>query len=56
MMDKAGAYLRHMSIERQPVLKIGVLGLGVGYALSCALAEARYVTVGLDMELPFLLR
>jgi len=32
------------------VLKIGVLGLGVGYALSCALAEAGYVTVGLDTD------
>jgi UDPglucose 6-dehydrogenase len=32
------------------VLKIGVVGLGVGYALSCALAEAGYTTVGLDIN------
>ena len=32
------------------VLKIGVVGLGVGYALSCALAEAGYATVGLDIN------
>jgi UDPglucose 6-dehydrogenase len=31
-------------------LKIGVVGLGVGYALSCALAEAGYMTVGLDIN------
>jgi UDPglucose 6-dehydrogenase len=31
-------------------LKIAVVGLGVGYALSCALAEAGYVTVGLDIN------
>jgi len=31
-------------------LKIGVVGLGVGYALSCALAEAGYMTVGLDID------
>jgi UDPglucose 6-dehydrogenase len=30
------------------MLKIGVLGLGVGYALSCALGEAGCMTVGLD--------
>jgi len=32
------------------VLKVGVVGLGVGYALSCALAEAGYTTVGLDIN------
>ena len=31
-------------------MKIGVVGLGVGYALSCALAEAGYMTVGLDID------
>jgi len=31
-------------------LKVGVVGLGVGYALSCALAEAGYTTVGLDIN------
>jgi UDPglucose 6-dehydrogenase len=31
-------------------LKIGVVGLGVGYALSCALAEVGYMTVGLDIN------
>lgn len=31
-------------------MKIGVVGLGVGYALSCALAEAGYMTVGLDIN------
>jgi UDPglucose 6-dehydrogenase len=28
--------------------KIGVIGLGVGYALACCLAEAGYETVGID--------
>ena len=31
-------------------MKVGVVGLGVGYALSCALAEAGYTTVGLDIN------
>ena len=28
--------------------KVGVIGLGVGYALACCLAEAGYGTVGID--------
>ena len=31
-------------------IKVGVLGLGVGYALACCLAEAGYRTVGIDMN------
>jgi len=31
------------------VLKIAVLGLGVGYALACCLAEAGYETIGVDI-------
>jgi len=30
--------------------RVGVLGLGVGYALACCLAEARYDTVGIDID------
>ncbi len=30
--------------------KIAVLGLGVGYALACALAEAEYKVIGLDID------
>jgi len=30
--------------------KVGVIGLGVGYALSCALAEAGFDTIGLDIN------
>jgi len=37
-------------VERHSMSKIGVVGLGVGYALSCALAEAGYMTVGLDIN------
>jgi len=31
-------------------IKIGVIGLGVGYALACCLAEAGYDTVGIDIS------
>ena len=30
--------------------KVGVVGLGVGYALACCLAEAGYGTVGVDID------
>ena len=30
--------------------KVGVIGLGVGYALACCLAEAGYETVGIDID------
>ena len=30
--------------------RVGVLGLGVGYALSCCMAEAGYRTVGIDID------
>ncbi len=31
-------------------VRVGVLGLGVGYALACCLAEAGYETVGIDIN------
>ena len=31
-------------------IKVGVIGLGVGYALACCLAEAGYETVGVDIS------
>jgi UDPglucose 6-dehydrogenase len=31
-------------------LKVSVIGLGVGYALACCLAEAGYETVGIDID------
>lgn len=31
-------------------LKVSVIGLGVGYALSCALAQTGYQVVGLDLN------
>jgi UDP-N-acetyl-D-mannosaminuronate dehydrogenase len=31
-------------------MKVCVLGLGVGYALACCLAEAGYQTVGVDID------
>lgn len=30
--------------------RVGVIGLGVGYALSCCLAEAGYPTIGIDIS------
>jgi UDP-N-acetyl-D-mannosaminuronate dehydrogenase len=31
-------------------MKVAVLGLGVGYALACCLAEAGYETIGIDIN------
>jgi len=37
-------------VPSQPETRVGVIGLGVGYALACCLAEAGYQTVGIDIK------
>jgi len=37
-------------MEVESILKVAVIGLGVGYALACCLAEAGYRTVGVDID------